>query len=75
MNDNQSEYRSGAQLFAAWKCETKEAKLKRACIALMNELNELHEKHEKQSLKNNLNNQNIYCSCADAYRMGHEALR
>ena len=75
MNDNSNEYRSGASLLAAWSAQTREAKLERACKALMAELERLHIEYEEQSLAENINNPSIYCSCADAYRMGHEALR
>jgi transposase-like protein len=75
MNDNDDTFRSGAQLLAEWGCKTREKKLKRACMALMEQLNGLHVKYENQDLGAHLSDENIACSCADAYRMGHEALK
>lgn len=68
------EYRTGDELLAAFNLTTREDKLAQAVIALMNVLDEIHEDCKAQSLANNLLNQDIFCSCADAYRMGHAAL-
>lgn len=74
-NDNADrEYQSGEELLAGWKCVTRSAKLERAVIALMAELDRLHVEHEGQSLAENITNRDIFCSCADAYRIGHAAL-
>lgn len=75
MNDNDDDYRTGQQLLAEWNCETREAKLERAVIALLATVEELHEEYKNQSLKDNLTDPEVYCSCADAYRMGMEALK
>jgi hypothetical protein len=75
MNDNDDDFQTGAQLLAAWDCKTREQKLERACMALMENLNELHAEHKKVDLSKHMGDQEISCSCADAYRMGHEALR
>jgi len=75
MNDDTANYRTGATLLAQWNCNTREQKLERACKALMESLERFHEEYEGQSLAENLENEEIYCSCADAYRMGHEALK
>lgn len=69
-----SEYKSGEELLADWECKTKEEKLIRAVKALMENLERLHVNHNNQSLSENLHNPNVYCSCADAYRMGYAAL-
>lgn len=73
--DNETEYRSGAALLSAFGTETREQKLERACKAMMTQLDDLHVHHKKQSLAGNVENHGIFCSCADAYRMGHEALK
>jgi len=65
---------SGDDLLEDWKCKTREERLERAVIALMSELNNLHIDYQGESLRENLDNPNVYCSCSDAYRMGHEAL-
>lgn len=70
MNDNDSDVRTGAQLLVEWNCVTREQKLERACIALTSTLNELH----KAQLLQDLEDQQLFCSCADAYKMGREAL-
>jgi hypothetical protein len=70
MND----YISGDKLLAAFELTTREQKLEQACKALMQELDRLHAEHLGQSLEYNLSNQDVFCSCADAYRMGHAAL-
>lgn len=75
MNDNSSEFRSGAALLAAWGCTTREQKLERAVKALMSEINELHGNIHGHQLRGNEANEDIFCSCIDAYRMGHEALK
>jgi hypothetical protein len=71
MNDNDDTFRSGAQLLAAWGCKTREERLERACMALMEQINQLH---RGQDLAAEIANQAVSCSCADAYRMGHEAI-
>lgn len=74
--DNHSnEFQSGAELLAAWGLTTREAKLERAVLALMGELDELHQAQHRQSLADNLANTEMFCGCADAYRMGAEALK
>lgn len=67
------EYRSGADLLA--DCQTREEKLERAVMALMSELNAYHWGVHGIILGSNLENPDFFCSCADAYRMGHEALK
>ena len=74
MNDNDDDFQTGAQLLTAWDCKTREQKLERACIALMETVNELHTEHKNIDLAEHLTDENISCSCADAYRMGKEAL-
>lgn len=73
-DNHKYEYRSGEQLLAEWTLPTREAALAHACRLLMAELERLHVNHQEQSLAENLTNTEIYCSCADAYRMGHAAL-
>lgn len=63
--------KTGKELLIEWGCRTRTQKLERAVKALMNELDVLHEDHHGESLKKTKND----CSCADAYRMGKEALR
>lgn len=76
MNDNEKEYISGAQLFAQLLDNpTHEQKLEFAIIALMERLDSLHWEHKQQSLADNLYSKDVFCSCADAYRLGHEALK
>jgi hypothetical protein len=75
MNDNDDTFQSGAQLLARWGCKHHDQKLERACASLMVALNELHRQHKHQDLKEHLTNEAICCSCADAYRMGAEALQ
>ena len=70
-NDNDEIFRSGAQLLAEWGCQSREQKLERACMALMEQLNEAHKECD---LAEHLTDEAVACSCADAYRMGHEAL-
>ena len=72
---NDETFRTGAQLFAEWGCKTRDQKLERACAALMEQLNELHSGHHGHNLLDRLSNQSVTCSCADAYRMGYEALK
>lgn len=43
--------------------------------ALMEQLERIHVDQQRQSLSANLLNEEICCSCADAYRMGHASLR
>lgn len=63
--------KTGAELLSDWHCVTREQKLERACFALTRALNDLHIKHEGQDLSRYNNH---FCSCADAYNMGIEAL-
>ena len=74
-HDNETNYRTGEQLLNQWGCFNREQKLEQACRALMQELNSLHTAHKKQNLKLELHNPHVFCSCADAYRMGEEALK
>ena len=69
-NDDDEDTRTGAQLLAEWGCVTREQKLERACMALMATLNELHIEHKGQDL----NGHEHYCGCADAFKMGAEAI-
>ena len=69
------EYKSGADLLAAFNYNSREKKLAQACIALMEELNAHHIKTHNMCLRDNLTNRDVFCSCADAYRMGYEALK
>lgn len=64
--------KTGAQLLEEWKCLTREQKLELACLALTSSINELHIAYEKQDLSQP---NSYFCSCADAYNMGIEALR
>lgn len=70
-NDDDEDVRSGAQLLHEWGCVTREQKLERACLALMAALNDIHIEHKGQDLTD----PSHFCSCADAYKMGHEALK
>ncbi len=70
-----SDYKSGDDLLAAFELTTREQRLEQAVKAIMQELERLHKEHLRQSLKNNITNERVFCSCADAYRMGHEALK
>ena len=74
MNDNDGSFRTGTQLLAEWGCKTREQKLERACMALMEQLNQLHQDRKECSLAEHLTDADVSCSCADAYRMGHAAL-
>lgn len=74
-NDNSQEFRTGAALLAHWGCFNREQKLEQACKALMAIINEDHETRHGQDLAKTLDDPNVFCSCADAYRMGHEALK
>jgi len=69
------DYMTGAELLAQFNCTTREQKLEQAVKALMNQLNDLHIECNAQDLSQNIDNEDILCSCADAYRMGHEALK
>jgi hypothetical protein len=69
------EHKTGKQLLSNFGCETRTDKLERAVGTLMAVLNELHIETKGQCLITNLHNPNIFCSCADAYRMGLEALK
>jgi hypothetical protein len=73
--DNSEQYRSGAALLAAFGADTRERKLEQAVKSLMSQLEELHVDCHHQSLGENIDNEEIFCGCADAYRMGHEALK
>ncbi len=73
MNDNDKEFMTGAELLSS--CHTREQKLERACRALMEQLNQLHIDYKGQDLSEAIDDPNIFCSCADSYRMGHEALK
>jgi hypothetical protein len=68
------EYMTGSELLAQFNLPTREAKLEQAVKALMEQLEQLHLEHENQSLADNIDNQEVFCSCADAYRMAHTAL-
>mgnify|MGYP000890613416 CR=1 FL=1 len=68
-------YKSGDDLLRAFNPQSREAKLEQAIRALMAELESLHCKYLHQSLHDNLDNPDVFCSCADAYRMGHAALK
>ncbi len=70
-----SDYKSGDDLLAAFDLTTREQRLEQAVKAMMQELERLHREHLRQSLRNNVNNKHVFCSCADAYRMGYAALR
>ena len=74
-NDNDDLFRTGAQLLAEWGCTTREQKLERACMALMAALNDLHQARHGQNLKERIADESVACSCADAYRIGDEALK
>lgn len=74
-NDKSREYQSGGALLAQWGCLSREQKLERACRALMQELNSTHIDYHGQDLSRTLEDKDVFCSCADAYRMGHEALK
>jgi hypothetical protein len=69
------EYKSGNELLEAFNATTREQKLERACRALMATLEDLHVDCHHQSLAENIDNEEVFCGCADAYRMGHEALK
>lgn len=69
------DYITGAELLAQWPCHSREDKLESACKALMAQLETFHTEYLSQSLEENLENPKVFCSCADAYRMGHEALK
>lgn len=68
------DFKTGSELLAAFNFPSREAKLEQAVKALMQQLDDIHREHKKQSLADNINNEEIFCSCADAYRMGHAAL-
>ena len=74
-NDNDDIFRTGAQLLSQWGCTTREQKLERAVMALMSNLNDLHRSIHGQDLKVRIADETVTCSCADAYRMGDEALK
>ncbi len=67
-------YMTGEELLASFNLTTREQKLEQAVKALLHELENSHCIHEEQSLAHNLTNPEVFCSCADAYRMGHAAL-
>jgi len=64
----------GEELLDQFNLTTREQRLEQAVKALMDQLESLHTTHESQSLADNLTNLEVFCSCADAYRMGHAAL-
>jgi hypothetical protein len=66
------DFKTGEQLLSEWECKTREAKLERAVLALMEQLNSLHAEHKASDLESD---NSLTCSCADAYRMGKEALK
>jgi hypothetical protein len=70
-----TQYQTGRGLLTDWGCKTREEKLARACKALMGAVNDLHIELKNQDLAKLLTDKNVYCSCADAYRMGYEALK
>lgn len=74
-NNNDDVFRSGAQLLSQWCCQTREQKLERACIALLDQLNEAHINRDGCDLSAHIGDETVYCACADAYRMGREALK
>ncbi len=67
-------YMDGEELLGQFNLITREQRLEQAVKALMEQLDNLHKIHQIQSLANNLTNPKVFCSCADAYRMGHAAL-
>lgn len=73
-NSNEEDFQTGAQLLAAWGCDTREQKLERACLALMHSLNLLHRQYMDRDLRDHINDPITMCSCADAFRMGAAAL-
>jgi hypothetical protein len=75
MNDNGNTFRTGAQLLSEWGCKSREQRLERACAALMEQLNEIHKNHHGQNLFEHLTAHYVDCSCADASRMGFEAIK
>ena len=74
-NQHKREYLSGKELLSSFNCTTREQKLERAVRALMYNMNDLHIECKGQDLSKSIGNHDISCSCADAYRMGHEALK
>ena len=74
-NQHKREYLSGKELLSSFNCTTREQKLELAIKALMKIMNNLHIECKGQDLSQNLGNHDISCSCADAYRMGYEALK
>lgn len=64
---------TGASLLAAWGCKSRKAKMERAILALMDQLDMLHFETHRTELSKGLAKQT--CSCADAYKMGKEALK
>jgi len=68
------DYMTGEELLAAWNLTTREQRLEQAVKALVQEIESLHREYKKQSLADNLTNPEVFCSCADAYRMGQAAL-
>jgi hypothetical protein len=70
-----SDYRTGAELLAAFNCKTREARLEQAVKALMQNLTDIHYEHHRIKLDERIDDRDVACSCMDAYRMGHEALK
>lgn len=75
MNDNSLLFCTGEQLLSAWGCNSREERLERSCMALMEQLDHVHNDSGNGSLKASLENQHVYCSCMDACRMGHASLK
>ncbi len=67
-------YMDGEELLNQFNLITREQRLEQAVKALMHKVDSLHKTHQVQSLADNLTNPEVFCSCADAYRMGHAAL-
>ena len=67
-------YMDGEELLSQFDLTTREQRLEQAVKALMHVLDNLHWDYHKQSLAENLTNPKVFCSCADAYRMGAAAL-
>ncbi len=67
-------YMDGEELLGQFDLTTREQRLEQAVKALMDALDTLHKIHQAQSLDDNLTNPKVFCSCADAYRMGAAAL-
>ena len=75
LDREEQDYVSGDDLLAQFNLTSPEQRLEHAVKALMEQLEQLHYEHESQSLSDNIDNPDIFCSCADAYRMGDAALK